>query len=167
MKNISKAKMNTQYSDKKCSFSFRLETGSDAISLRQGGTLFHSLIAVKEKLVGASATTLDKKKPCELLPRVRCPCTAEGGCSLGISLKRERDCSLGISLKRERDCSLGISLKRVGDSLRIFFKHFCESRIVKVSNFCGFHPILIQFGMGTNNGPKTTQNELVIATAIF
>ena len=41
--------------------------------------MFHSLIAVKEKLVGASATPLDKKKLYELLPRVKCPCTADDG----------------------------------------------------------------------------------------
>ena len=40
-------------------------------------------------------------------------------------------------------------------------------RIVKISNFCVFHLILIKFGMGADVGLKTTWNEFEIATAIF
>ena len=43
--------------------------------------------------------------------------------------------------------------------LRFFKKPFCDSRIVKVSNFVFFHLILIEFGTEADIGLKTTQNE--------
>ena len=38
---------------------------------------------------------------------------------------------------------------------------------VKISNFCVFCPIWMKFGMGANNGAKTTQNEFDMPTTIF
>ena len=42
-----------------------------------------------------------------------------------------------------------------------------KDELAKIFNFCVFHPILINFGMGTNNGPKTAQNQFEAATTIF
>ena len=38
---------------------------------------------------------------------------------------------------------------------------------VKISNFRVFRPIWMKFGMGANNGAKTTYNEFDMLTTIF
>ena len=39
--------------------------------------------------------------------------------------------------------------------------------MMKIFNYCVFHPIRTKFGVGANNEPKTTQNQFEMPTTIF
>ena len=62
------------------------------------------------------------------------------------------------------------------ESPKIQAREKCQNRptptnqnqpIAKIFNFRVFYPIWMKFGMGANNGPKTSWNEFKVATTIF